>query len=334
VAGTFVWSGFDYLGEARGWPQNTKCRGTVADVAGFPKETAYWLRSVWLSNISDSDAGRPLLSSLPTNLAGGSADTTFIVESWAPLPADSAAVNRTIHVYSNSPRVQLMLNGEVVGTAAVPFFDAMATFSVAYAAGNLTAISLDATGAAVSSHSIVSTGAVAGIVLTIDAPSIATGTGSMVVADGEDVAMIRATLVDKDGHMVPSADNNITFSVASGPGVVWTTHNGGPANLSPNDATWNQAYHGLARAIIRTTADHATAPAHRRRMREIDVEGGVNMRVIDPDAAKPVPLAPIVVRAVVSGTSMAAEVSVPTTTDLSHLPLAVAQQVWRPRSAR
>ena len=35
VAGTFVWSGFDYLGEARGWPQNTKCRGTVSDVASW-----------------------------------------------------------------------------------------------------------------------------------------------------------------------------------------------------------------------------------------------------------------------------------------------------------
>ena len=61
IAGTFVWSGFDYLGEARGWPQNTKCRGTISDVAGFTKETAYWLRSWWLSNISTSDPGRPLL---------------------------------------------------------------------------------------------------------------------------------------------------------------------------------------------------------------------------------------------------------------------------------
>ena len=48
VAGTFIWSGFDYLGEARGWPQNTKCRGTVSDVAGFEKETSHWIRSVCL----------------------------------------------------------------------------------------------------------------------------------------------------------------------------------------------------------------------------------------------------------------------------------------------
>ena len=81
VAGTFVWSGFDYLGEARGWPQNTKCRGTVADVAGFTKETAYWIKSVWLSNISKSDAGRPV------GVVGDSPYTTFIVESWVPGPA-------------------------------------------------------------------------------------------------------------------------------------------------------------------------------------------------------------------------------------------------------
>ena len=48
------------LGEARGWPQNTKCRGTVADVAGFTKETAYWLKSWWLNNISAADAGLSL----------------------------------------------------------------------------------------------------------------------------------------------------------------------------------------------------------------------------------------------------------------------------------
>ena len=33
VTGTFIWSGFDYYGEARGFPQNTKCRGTVSDLA-------------------------------------------------------------------------------------------------------------------------------------------------------------------------------------------------------------------------------------------------------------------------------------------------------------
>jgi hypothetical protein len=61
-------------------------------------------------------------------------------------------------------------------------------------------------------------------------------------------------------------------------------------------------------------------------MRQIDVEGGINVRVLDPDAAIAVPLASIVVKAVVEGTTMSATVSVPTTSDLSHLPLATARR--------
>eukprot|EP01047_Picozoa_sp_COSAG01_P019605 COSAG01_NODE_1095_length_11714_cov_9.062930_4_plen_121_part_00 len=45
VAGTFVWSGFDYFGESRGYPQTVKCRGVVADIAGFLKES-YHLRVI------------------------------------------------------------------------------------------------------------------------------------------------------------------------------------------------------------------------------------------------------------------------------------------------
>ena len=138
--------------------------------------------------------------------------------------------------------------------------------------------------------------------------------------------MIRATLVDSQGLMVPDADDNITFSIESGPGRVWTTHNGDPANLSPNTAAWNQAYHGLARAIIRTTADHATPPSHRRLLRYIDVDGGANVRIADPDVVEDKPLAAIIVKAAVDGTSMSATVSVPVTADLSHRALAAARR--------
>ena len=147
----------------------------------------------------------------------------------------------------------------------VPYYAAQVTFSVGYAPGNQTAVALDAAGRAVDSHSITTTGVVAAIKFTIDAPAAATGTGDAVVADGEDVAMLRVTLVDANGLMVPTANNNVSFTVLSGPGKVWTTHNGDPANVKSNDAPWNLAYHGLARVYIRTTADHATPPQHRRR---------------------------------------------------------------------
>lgn len=162
------------------------------------------------------------------------------------------------------------------------------------------------------------------MVLSIDAPSKLTGTGEVLVADGEDVAMIRATLVDANGLMVPSANNNMTFSVVSGPGKVWTTHNGDPGNLSPNNASWNPAYHGLARAFIRSTSDHASTSQHRRRMRQIDLEPTVYIagddKYEDPD--------PIVVEVVVDGFP-SARLEIPVTADPSQLPLAVAARSMR-----
>eukprot|EP00463_Aulacantha_scolymantha_P000392 TRINITY_DN1231_c0_g1_i1.p1 TRINITY_DN1231_c0_g1~~TRINITY_DN1231_c0_g1_i1.p1 ORF type:complete len:334 (+),score=71.53 TRINITY_DN1231_c0_g1_i1:722-1723(+) len=316
VAGTFIWSGFDYLGESRGWPQNSKCRGTVADVAGFTKETAYWIRSWWLSNISQSDPGRPL------HTEGDSPWTVFIIESWTP-PPNTSSHNRSIHVYSNAPTVRLELNGAVKAVKTIAFFG-MASFSIAYAPGNLTAVALDTKGNPVASHSVVTAGPVAAVVLSIDAPSTKTGTGEAVVVDGEDVAMLRATLVDAHGVMVPGADNNVTFTVISGPGLVWATHNGNPGNLSPNHVAWNLAYHGLVRAIIRTTADYATPPIHRRRMREIDVDSDYNIKIIDPDNNSIGP-ASIVVEATVKGLPPS-RITIPVTVDLHQLPLAVASR--------
>mmetsp|Transcript_21954 Transcript_21954/g.65715 ORF Transcript_21954/g.65715 Transcript_21954/m.65715 type:complete len:298 (+) Transcript_21954:1830-2723(+) len=236
VSGTFVWSGFDYLGEARGWPQNTKCRGTVADVAGFTKETAYWLKSVWQANISKSDAGRPL--NAPPGFSGPDSDyVVFILESWLPPPSGTT---RTIHVYSNAPTIRLELNGQTVGTQDIPYFG-MATFTVTYAEGTVTAVALDGSGAAVANYSIGTVGTAAAVQLTIDAPSATTGTGAAVVADGEDTAMLRATIVDAKGKTVPGASQNVTFKVVSGPGTVWATHNGDPANDSPSSAPWTPA---------------------------------------------------------------------------------------------
>ena len=60
-----------------------------------------------------------------------------------------------------------------------------------------------------------------GLQLSLDAPSPHTGTGTKVVLDGEDVAMVRATLTDGEGHLVPT-NLNISFVVTSGPGRIVT----------------------------------------------------------------------------------------------------------------
>jgi hypothetical protein len=69
---------------------------------GFEKETYYWFRSWWLSNIATKDAGRPPIAN--------SATTIYIVDTWRlGLKADGSPMDptRNIHVYTNAPYVSM-----------------------------------------------------------------------------------------------------------------------------------------------------------------------------------------------------------------------------------
>eukprot|EP00937_MAST-01D_sp_MAST-1D-sp2_P002603 g2603.t1 len=323
--GTFVWSGFDYLGESRGWPQTSKARGTVGDVAGFTKESAWWIRSWWLSNISTADAGRPVLPDSMANAAlepagaAAAATTVRIIDAWTP-PKVGGAPNRTIHVYTDAPAVRLSLNGATVGAAPVEFFG-HAAFSVAYAAGELKAEALDSSGAAVASHSVHSVGGAAAVRLTIDAPSPLTGTGAALVADGEDTAMLRAEIVDAAGRLVTSskdAFSKITFTVKSGGGRVAATHSGNPAEQERGSSI--NAYHGLVRAFIRSSEVRVGSSAQRSVLASVSPTLGPTRVVTGEQNAA---LDPIVVEATVDGLP-AASVSIPVSADAAHLPRAVA----------
>ena len=227
------------MGEPGAWPHVSSSFGAI-DLAGFPKAAAAWFRAVWLSAISASDAARP-------PLAGAGAVTAYLVELWQPSLSGKAA--RTLNVYTNAPMARVVVNGVPTAAAAVNAAS-FATFSAAFAPGTVTAQALAADGATVlASHSRNSWGAPAALVLTVDAPSLATGTGGAVYLDGADVALVRATIVDAEGNVCADATHNVTFSVASGPGLVWGVGNGDPANQQPSHAPWRSAYHGLARAV-------------------------------------------------------------------------------------
>lgn len=90
----------------------------------------------------------------------------------------------------------------------------------------------------------------------------------------------------------------------------------------PPHAAWHPAYHGLVRAVVRSTADQATSPLHRRRLRQIDLEGGRLVRVADPDTAEEA-VADIVVEATADGLQTA-RVSIPVTADIAQRPREVA----------
>ncbi len=188
------------------------------DLSGFPKAAAFWFRSWWLANISSSSPDRPPIANTAT--------VVHIVETWRANPA-APAKNRTIHVYTSAPFASLALNGAAVAPpAAVPQFG-FATFSLPFAPGTLTATALAADAAtALATATRVSWGAPAAVRLSVDVPAAATGTGAALYLDGEDTALLRATIVDATGNTCEDATAVVAFAVASGPGAVVGTGNG------------------------------------------------------------------------------------------------------------
>ena len=221
---------------------------------------------------------------------------------------------------TDAPQIKLELNGkQIIAPVAPPQFG-NAQFSIPFEAGNLTAACLRH-GAVLATDTKVTTGPAASIRLSLDAPSPLTGTGSFLVADGEDTAMVRAELLDSTGALADQADAEIVFAVKSGDGKIWATHNGDASSHEDPHGPRHQAYHGLARAFVRSTSDHATPLAHRRRLLEVDLEGGVSTRVAGGVA--PGALPPIIVTATAAGLQPAT-LAIPLSADVAHLPLAVA----------
>lgn len=232
MAGTYIWSGFDYDVDGSQSGAQATATGMLADRVGFEKPLAWWFRSWWLSNISATDAGRPVL--WPS--AAAQPFTCRIVDRWVTPPAGNTT--RSVHVYSNAAAVQLYVNGKAavgVSTAKIDYFGVGVFPMVDFQPGNLTAVALDATGQAVATHSIFTPGNLSRILLTVDAPSPHTGTGTALVADGQDVAMVTASLVDSSGLRIsaqdPNASTNITIRIVSGGGRLLGLHNGDPNDV-------------------------------------------------------------------------------------------------------
>ena len=327
VAGCMVWTLFDYYGEpAFGWPHVSSSYGSI-DLAGFAKASAYWYRSWWLHSgkKNQTTKGNDVTYNAPVLINPGanpSEDNTkdgyliHIVQHWDPRPNGDS---RVVQVYTNAPSAELFVNGKSQGVVNVTWQGWAEWDNIKYASGNLTANALIGSNSETRSstimarHTRITTGGPSKITAGVDVPSASTGTGSALVLDGQDTGMVHAAIRDSNGNLVNMASNNITFKIVSGPGRIVGVGNGNPACHEPNQATWRSAYHGLARAIVQVTMDQASPQLHRKRLMQIDRDGGVRTTIVAPGYEQQ-PLEDIVVEVSAEGLG-SAQVTIPVSTD-------------------
>ena len=215
VAGTFIWTGFDYLGEPTPfwWPSRSSFFGIV-DLAGFPKDVYYMYQSEWTD--------QPVLHIFPHwNWEPGE-----MVDVWA--------------YYNNADEVELLLNGKSLGSRSKTDSTFHVSWRVPFTPGTLQAVSRK-NGKEILTREIHTAGEPAAIRLIPDRP--------MIQADGTDLSFVTAEIVDKDGNLVPCANPLITFTV-EGDGFIAGTDNGDQNDPNSLKKPGRHAFYGKALAVV------------------------------------------------------------------------------------
>jgi beta-galactosidase len=217
IAGGFVWTGFDYRGEPTpyAWPCISSHFG-ILDTCGFPKDNFYYYQAWWRPE--------PLLHLFPHwNWSGKEGQE---IEVWA---------------HSNLDSVELFLNGKSLGSKDVPR-NSHVSWKVKYEPGAIEARGFKAGQPTLTSRR-ETTGEPAAIVLRPDR--------SQISANGEDVSMVAAEVVDAQGRPVATAANDIAFTVTGGRLI--GVGNGDPSSHEPDKAAKRRAFNGLCMAIVQST---------------------------------------------------------------------------------
>lgn len=283
VSGEFIWTGFDYIGEPTPW--NGTDKGSVSgdklavpnssyfgviDTAGFEKDSFYFYTSQWRED-------KQTLHIVP--------------QSWNKKDLSISGGKVPVYVYSNAAKVELYLNGKLIGTSTRNPIKTAAghewatysnesndeeqcvavnesqewkaqaiQFKVKYAEGTLSTKAYDEDGKEITDtlgSQSVTTNSDAGSKLSVKAEK------SEITADGSSLSYIAVDVNDKDGRFVSSADNSIRFTL-TGNGTIVGVDNGNPSTvnkfqqksvLTSSKTAKVKAFSGKALVIVRSTKD-------------------------------------------------------------------------------
>jgi beta-galactosidase len=237
VAGDFMWTGIDHLGEAR-WPMKASSSGVI-DTCGFKKDGFYFYQSQWTD--------KPVLHVFPH---------------WNWQGKEGQVIPVTC--FTNCDTVELFLNGRSLGVKGYAFprlgvevrwdnlpdrakvlrttGDLHLSWDVRYEPGALKAVGTK-DGKVVATAEIFTTGQPASIGLSSDRESL--------VTDQRDVAHVAVSILDDKGRVVPTANNEVTFEI-EGAGLLLGTDNGDPASHADYKSNRRKAFNGLCLAIVRS----------------------------------------------------------------------------------
>ncbi|MDH7604111.1 MAG: beta-galactosidase GalB [Melioribacter sp.] len=219
VAGGFVWSGWDYLGEPTPYYESRSSYFGIIDLAGFKKDRFYLYQSYWRPEL-------PMAHILPH-------------WNWP----DRIGKITPVHVFTSGDEAELFLNGKSLGKKKKGQYEYRLRWDdVKYEPGELKVIAYK--NGKVWAKDIVRT-SLEPAQLNLEADR------KIIKANGEDLSFITLKVLDKNGIIVPTASNEIKFEI-EGPGEIVATDNGDPTDMTPFPLHVRRAFNGYALAIVRS----------------------------------------------------------------------------------
>ena len=218
VAGGFVWSGWDYLGEPTPYYSARSSYFGAIDLAGFKKDRFFLYQAHWRPDF-------PMAHILPH---------------WT-WPERVGQVT-PVHVFTSGDEAELFLNGRSLGRKRKGRFEYRLRWDdVVFEPGTLEVVAYNK-GVKWASAAVRTAAAAAALVASADR--------TVISPDGVDLSFVTVRVVDRDGVLVPRARNALRFTI-SGPGDIVATDNGDPTSFVPFQSHERDAFNGLALAIVR-----------------------------------------------------------------------------------
>lgn len=218
VAGGFVWTGWDHLGEPTPYYSSRSSYCGIIDLAGFKKDRFYLYQSRWRPDL-------PMVHILPH-------------WNWP----DREGEVTPVHLFTSGDEAELFLNGQSLGRKKKEEFEYRIRWDdVIYKPGELRAVAYK-NGNIWAEEIVQTTGEATALKIEADRKEME--------ADGMDLSFITVKVTDKEGRVVPDATHPIHF-IIEGAGEIIATDNGNPADMVAFPSKKRDAFSGLCLAIIR-----------------------------------------------------------------------------------
>ncbi len=247
VIGEFVWTGYDYLGEPTPydtyWPSRSSYFG-ICDLAGLPKDRYYMYRARWNEH----------------------QHTTHLLPHWNWKGREGQVT--PVYCYTDGVEGELFVNGKSQGRVRKDKSSRLDRYrlrwnDVKYEPGEIRVVTYNQYGEKVGEDVKRTAGEPAQMKFSVETPDhepiacMVEGCTDehnvLLNADGNDLAFITVSLLDKDGNECPLADDELTFEV-KGAGTFKAACNGDATSLDSFTQPHMRLFSGKLVIVVQSKA--------------------------------------------------------------------------------